>query len=93
MTVAIFKKTRIAVTNTPEEWALWSTTGNDAALAVAADRLNDCLEESVNNALSRPITEDRMLMLMEELWEYGAAGTEPRSVLHEALDYIYGESQ
>lgn len=87
--IFIRKTISVSAKLTADEWELYSDM--DGAEA-AAEELNKELEFAVRAYETREWVEKKMLsfMGMKEFREFGASDTEPRAVLADILDNIYG---
>jgi hypothetical protein len=81
-------QTRVTITPTfsANDWQLYTYS---VPCDEAAVKLNQALAEAVNAGLTRAEVEKRMDVAMFELRTFGAADTEPRYVLAEALDHVF----
>ena len=57
----------------------------------AAATLNDQFARYVNQGLDRPQVYDRMQTVMDNLARFGARDTEPRTMLRDQLDQVFGK--
>ena len=91
MTLHIKRILHIDVTDTAEQWELY-TTGlqHGFRAAVVADALNRNLEIYVNQGMSKERVRQMMLVIMNNYADAGASDTEPRYHLEFLLDQIFG---
>jgi hypothetical protein len=86
--VHIEKITQVNITLTADQWDLY-TRSRDCS--EAAEALNKTLEESINDGLSREEVVLMMDQVMVKYANYGAWDTEPRWVLEQILDEVFGK--
>jgi len=78
---------RTSINLTGEQWDLFTHSMDTTK---AAEALNNAVEENVNNGLSREEVEVAVEKIMDQYAQYGARDTEPRAVLNQLLDELYG---
>ena len=71
---------------TANDWQLYTVPGHTKA----ARTLNNELKVCVNQGGTKEDVRQMMYLIMDNLREFGAYDTEPRSVLESILDEIYG---
>ena len=91
--VTVKVKRMVNVELTASDWQLYSPeTPEDASPDRAARALNSALMVFLSNEdLSRDQVRDRMYTVMNTLSKTGAYDTEPRDVLEDILDKVYGK--
>lgn len=73
---------------TADDWQLYTVSMNCNAAAAA---LNKAIIESVGEGLSRDETDYAVEKVMDKYSSFGAYDSEPRGVLRDTLDKIYGK--
>lgn len=81
------KKT-VSLCLTAEDWQLYDLPG----AGLAAKGLNIAVENAVNSGMGINEAAREVEKTMEALGEYGASDTEPRYVLDDLINLIYGDS-
>lgn len=83
----IEKKITIKLELTADDWQLYTASTNCTKAAMA---LNKAIETAVNTGLSRYEVERAANVAMRANDKYGATDTEPRWVLNDILDEVFG---
>lgn len=97
--LTIERVVKIKVGFTADQWELYrdvevAAFGKDGAETYrqcAAGALNVALSAAVNNGDDRYEVERKVYQVMRDYRQYGATDTEPRALLAQALDQIFGE--
>jgi hypothetical protein len=92
---------KITVGFTADQWELYrdvevaafGEAGAETYRQCAATALNVALSAAVNNGDSRSEVERKVYQVMRAYSQYGAQDTEPRYLLGQALNQIFGEEE
>jgi hypothetical protein len=84
------KRVVISPTLNAAQWELY--TDMLPGVTAVADELNEALRIAVNvDMLPKSFARDRVTLVMEANSHFGASDTEPRNILEDLLEEIYGD--
>ena len=75
---------------TADDWQLY-TVSKPAECAEAAAHLNQEIKTAINEGLNRDVVRSIAQTVMRKYADLGATDTEPRNVLEDVLDAVFGK--